>query len=246
MTKESHRVIGIIPARLGSSRFPNKVLAPILGKAMIQYVWEAAQKSSALNETLIASEDPEVIETAQRFGAKTVLTPNHFQSGTERVAWASRETDADIIVNLQADEPLLQSSAIDLLVHGLIDSDCDFATLVVPMSGEAELNDPNIVKAVATTQKRALYFSRQPIACDLDGHFLKHIGIYAYRKKALLQFCEWPPSPLEQRERLEQLRALENGMSAKLIWVDSDTVSVDRPEDIAKVESRLLRKGSTR
>ncbi len=246
MTKQTYKVIGIIPARLGSTRFPRKVLAPILGKPMIQHVWEAASASEALDEVMIATEDLEVQKVATTFGAKAILTPNHFQSGSERVAWVAREYDrecrADIIINIQGDEPLLSSETLSLLVNGLIDSNCDFSTPVVLKNNAEELNNPNVVKAVGNKTNHALYFSRQPLAMNPEGAFLKHIGIYAYWRAALLRFCELPPSPLELCEKLEQLRALENGMGCKLVQVDSDTVAVDRPEDLVKVEEILKRK----
>ena len=233
--------LGIIPARAGSSRFPRKVIAPISNKPMIQYVWESARACSSLGSVLVATDDGAVAEVARNFGAQTLLTPESLPSGTDRVAFAARGLQAPIVINLQADEPLLTSEAIDSLVACLQSHPrADIATLAVARRSVEELSDPNVVKVVVTRDFEAMYFSRKPLASGPNGFFLKHIGIYAYRREALFRFCDLPVSPLEALEKLEQLRALENGMKIQVVPTECDTIAVDVPQDIEKVEARLL------
>lgn len=238
----AHRCVAVIPARLGSSRFPSKVLAEILNKPMIQYVWEAASKATELDAVLIASEDKSVVQMAQSFGAEAVMTPNGFCSGTDRVSYVMSHRPADIIVNIQADEPLLRSDTIDALVRALReDASADMATLAVSKDSPDELNDPNVVKLVASQDGRALYFSRQPLKMDLDGRYLKHIGVYAYRRLSLERFARFEPTALEQLERLEQLRALENGMKIRVVEIKEDLHGVDTPEDLVRVKQLMVK-----
>ena len=165
-------------------------------------------------------------------------------SGTDRVAAALGSREADFVVNLQGDEPLLPPSAIDALVLALKEnSEVGMATLAVPQSSEKELQNLNTVKVLLNEASQAVYFSRQPLATNLEGHFLKHIGVYAFRRQVLNSFCRWEPSALEKVERLEQLRAIEKGIRIQVILVEQDTIAVDQREDIAKVEAVLLRRG---
>lgn len=236
--------IGIIPARAQSSRFPLKVIAEIRKKPMLQYIWESAKTAKSLSRVLIATDSEEVARIARGFGAEAVMT-GEFATGSDRVASIAKNLEFPIVVNLQADEPTLPSSAIDDLVEALAsDPETGMATLAVRMERAEDLQNPNIVKCVFDTKGRALYFSRQPIGADSSGKFWKHIGIYAYRKDVLLRLSKMPPSPLEIAERLEQLRALEDGVRIALRPVVHDTVAVDVPEDIFKVESYLaMREG---
>lgn len=241
----SSKRLGVIPARANSTRFPKKITARILGKPMIQYVWEAAKQARSLDDVMVATDDSEIFETVIGFGGKAVLTPSTFESGTDRVAFAVADSDAGLIVNLQGDEPLLSPLAIDRLVEFLDASpDLAMATLAVGKHLPSELNDPNIVKVIFARNGRALTFSRQPLRADPDGRFFKHVGIYAFRTAALRTFCALPPSPLERAERLEQLRALENGLPIGVVLLDQDTIAVDVPADIAKVEAQLHARGS--
>lgn len=238
------RTLGVIPARAQSSRFPLKVIAPILGKPMVQYIWERSQQASKLNQVIVAVDSREVMASVQAFGAQVLMTPPELPSGSDRVAHVAMELDVDIVINLQADEPLLSAQAIDQLISKLEqDPTLDLATLVVPQSNPQTLNDVNVVKCVKSATDRALYFSRQPLKTSPEGGFLKHIGIYAYRKNALLKLSKLAPSLLERTEKLEQLRALENGMSIGVCLVTEDTIAVDVPEDIQKVERVLRAKG---
>jgi 3-deoxy-manno-octulosonate cytidylyltransferase (CMP-KDO synthetase) len=232
--------LGVIPARANSSRFPKKILARIHGRPMIQYVWEAAKRARLLDEVIVATDDAEILAEVRSFGGKAVLTPATFSSGTDRVAYAAQESAAEIIVNLQGDEPLLTPEAIDRLIEALeADPGAEMATLAVVKRDPGELRDGNIVKVVPSGDGRALYFSRQPLAASQDGSFFKHVGVYAFRAGALGRFCRLEASALEKAERLEQLRALENGMAIRVVLIAEDTIAVDTPSDIAKVEARL-------
>jgi 3-deoxy-manno-octulosonate cytidylyltransferase (CMP-KDO synthetase) len=234
-------VLGVIPARAQSSRFPFKVLAPILEKPMIQHVWEGASKASALGQLLVATDHERVRKAAEVFGARVIMTPSDLPSGSDRVAFVAKDLPgAEIIVNIQGDEPLLPPSAIDTLVH-LLESDPDagMATLAVKMPAGPGLFDRGVVKIAVAADDTALYFSREAIGVGLDGGFHKHLGIYAYRREVLFRFCSLPQGKLEQVEKLEQLRALENGIKIKVGWIDCDTIAVDEPGDISKVEERL-------
>lgn len=234
------QAVGIIPARLGSTRFPSKVIAPICGKPMVQYIWESAKKARELQRIVVAVDDLKVAEIVERFGGEAIMTPPELPSGSDRVAYVAKDLSAQIIVNLQADEPLLSPHAIDSLV-GLIkkDSSIGMATLAIKKQDTLLLQDPNVVKCVVGRDQKALYFSRKPLESFPDGGFLKHVGIYAYRKDILLNLSQLPPSSLERIEKLEQLRALENGVSIGVAFMERDTLSVDVPEDVKKVESVL-------
>ncbi|MSP18683.1 MAG: 3-deoxy-manno-octulosonate cytidylyltransferase [Bdellovibrionales bacterium] len=234
------QVIGIIPARAHSTRFPFKILFPILGKPMIQYVWELARRSTSLTEVIIATDHIEIFNAVKSFGGRVVMTPSELASGSDRVAFVAKDHAADIIVNLQGDEPLLNPIFIDSLVKSLmIDPESEISTLAVRKTDPQELANPNCVKVVFDSKNKALYFSRSPLVSHNSGEFFKHIGIYAYRRDTLLKFCQLPIGTLEQVERLEQLRALENGMGIQVCVVDQDTLAVDVPEDIIKVEDIL-------
>lgn len=208
---------------------------------MVQYVWEAAMGSGVFESVLVATDDDSVSLVVHSFGATAVMTPSELPSGTDRVAMVAREHSAPIVVNLQSDEPMLSTKAIRELVRTLVETpEADMATLAVEKQSVRELADPNVVKVVWGADRCALYFSRQPLTNGRDGSFYKHIGIYAFRRDALFRFCELPVSPLEKAERLEQLRALENGMKIAVCLVDSDTIAVDTPGDIARVERAWL------
>jgi 3-deoxy-manno-octulosonate cytidylyltransferase (CMP-KDO synthetase) len=232
---------GIIPARTASSRFPHKVVAPILGKPLVQYIWEAAKKSKKLQKVLVAVDTPEVFKIVQSFGGEAIMTPTDLPSGSDRVAFVAKEIQADIVLNLQADEPLLPTSAIDELVIALEQNPhLGMATLAIRKRDPEALANPNVVKCVMNSHQEALYFSRKPLISTPEGDFYKHLGIYAYRKEALLKVSQLAPSPLELTEKLEQLRALENGIAIGVRLVTQDTLAVDVPSDVEKVE-RVLR-----
>jgi 3-deoxy-manno-octulosonate cytidylyltransferase (CMP-KDO synthetase) len=236
------KAAGIIPVRYQSSRFPGKPLALILGKPMIQWVYEGACRSRRLDRVLIATDDARICETASGFGAEVVMTRAGHASGTERVAEAAAPLDASIIINVQGDEPLIEGAMLDSLVEALGDPAASMATLMARVKEMELLRDPNTVKVIADKDGWALYFSRAPIPCGASDYFFQHIGIYAYRKNFLIGFHLLPKSRLECIEKLEQLRVLENGLKIKMVEISHPTLSVDTPQDIIKVESSLKAK----
>lgn len=240
------RIVGVIPARWASTRFRGKVLAKIQDKPMIQHVWERVKESRLLDEVLIACDDERVFQAAQAFGAKAVLTSPDHPSGTDRVAEAVKNCPAKIVINIQGDEPLIRHQVIDDLAEALIeDETCRMATVIKAIETQEELENPNVVKVVIDREKNAIYFSRLPIPYDRekagtgDIRYYKHMGIYAYRKDFLMALTQMPKSLLERAEQLEQLRALEAGVRIKTILTDMETIGVDTPEDLARVEGLL-------
>ncbi len=238
------KVLGVIPARYASTRFQGKPLALIAGKPMIQWVYERAKRAKLLDEVVVATDDRRIEKAVKGFGGKVVLTSARHKSGTDRVAEAARNTKAAIIINIQGDEPLIEPRAIDRAVEALLeDKDSELSTLAAPASREA-LCDPDIVKVVCDQKGHALYFSRATIPYPREregGEALQHIGLYAYRKAALQKLSRLAMSRLERVEKLEQLRALENGMKIKVVKIPKGWPSVDRPEDLKKVELLLGR-----
>jgi 3-deoxy-manno-octulosonate cytidylyltransferase (CMP-KDO synthetase) len=210
---------------------------------MIQHVWEAASRAESLTAVIVATDSEAVAAAVRGFGGRAVMT-GAFESGTDRVAHVASELagggDDDIVVNLQGDEPMLRPQSIDRLVAALAgDPGCGMATLAVRKRGGDELADPNVVKVVVAADGSALYFSRHPLSMDPEQGFLKHIGVYAFRRDVLLRFSKLRPSPLERAERLEQLRALDNGVKIRVAVVDEDTIAVDTPGDVPKVERAM-------
>jgi 3-deoxy-manno-octulosonate cytidylyltransferase (CMP-KDO synthetase) len=239
------RVIGVIPARFGSTRLAGKPLAEIHGKPMIQHVYEIASKASTLDSVVVATDDRRVCIAVENFGGAAVMTnPEHF-SGMDRVAEVASASDADLIVNVQGDEPLLDPLMIDECVNALrYCVHLELSTIVKEIGAES-YNDPSVVKVVRDTAGRALYFSRSllpyPRNRPDDFHVFEHIGLYAYRKDCLVRLSKLPPSPLERIEGLEQLRALENGIAIQVVETKSERelVSVDTQQDLDKVR-RIL------
>jgi 3-deoxy-manno-octulosonate cytidylyltransferase (CMP-KDO synthetase) len=238
------KILGVIPARFASSRFPGKVLAEIAGKPMLQHVWERASMARYLPSILVATDDERVYAAARAFGAIVRMTRADHLSGTDRVAEAASADTAQIIVNIQADEPLIDPEAIDAAVLPLVhDADIEMSTLMKRIENPDEIEDPNVVKVVTDRQGDAIYFSRSPIPYIRDSagakpHY-KHIGLYAYRRDFLLGYSALPVGPLERVERLEQLRALENGYRIRVVETESESLGVDTPQDLARV-SRMF------
>ncbi len=233
--------IGVIPVRFGSTRFPGKPLAPILGRPMIQWVYEGARASKRLARIVIATDDERIAAAARGFGAEAVMTSPGCASGTDRAAEAAASSSCDFVINIQGDEPLVSGEMLDELVRGLEESGAPMATLVARVERLELLNDPHIVKVVADGGGYALYFSRSALPHGCSDYFYQHIGIYGYARDFLLGYKVLPPSRLEEAEKLEQLRALENGRRIRLIEIPSPTLSVDTPADIIKVEEFLVR-----
>lgn len=239
------RTVAVIPARYGSSRFPGKPLALIAGKPMIQWVVERAQAARTIDDVLVATDDERIAAVVRGFGGTPVMTSSDLPSGTDRVAAALVGTAADLVVNVQGDEPLLPARVIDELVRRMRQSGAEMGTVAVPLSPERpEFSNPNVVKVVVNAAGDALYFSRASIPFQRrDGNPLEaywHWGIYAYRRDFLERFVTWPPGLLEGCEKLEQLRALEHGARIQvLIERQAQSAGVDVPDDIAKVEALL-------
>jgi 3-deoxy-manno-octulosonate cytidylyltransferase (CMP-KDO synthetase) len=268
------KVVGIIPARYASTRFPGKPLVLIAGKPLIQYVVEQCQKAKSLSEVIVATDDARIANAAEKF-CRVEITRLEHPSGTDRIAEVAQKISCDAIVNIQGDEPLMDPAVIDA-VAGALDGN-EMSTAATPIKNPAELDNPNVVKVVVNAAGQALYFSRRTIPYLREGSarasravesaplstrsvdkasnatrearvlpdplaafpFLKHLGIYGYRRETLLRLVKFPVSPLENAEKLEQLRALENGISIAVVQVDYDSVGVDAPEDVKRVEKLL-------
>jgi 3-deoxy-manno-octulosonate cytidylyltransferase (CMP-KDO synthetase) len=246
--------IAVIPARYAATRLPGKPLVSLAGKPMIQRVWERAAQASRISRVIIATDDERILKAAAGFGAEAVMTRSEHRSGTERVAEVAAHIgggENDVFVNVQGDEPLVEPEAIDTLVEAVeSDEGVSVATLMVPIAKPADIMDPNIVKVVLDFDDNALYFSRAPIPWVRDrespvhAQHMKHLGLYAFRRAALVDFATLPVGDLERIEQLEQLRWMENGYKIRVAETHHDSVSVDVAEDVARVE-QLLRKAHT-
>ena len=246
------KVLGIIPARYASTRFPGKPLALIAGKPLLQHVVERCQEAETLSEVIVATDDTRIWEVAQNFCRAEMTDPNH-PSGSDRIAEVADRCPCDAVVNIQGDEPLIDPSVIDAVVRALAGS--EMSTAATEIRNPEEYDNPNVVKVVVNAAGRALYFSRRaipyvreaasrPVSEQLAAFpFLKHLGIYGYRRETLLRLVRLPVSPLEQAEKLEQLRALENGLQIAVVKVDYDSVGVDVPGDVRRVERALKELG---
>lgn len=246
------KIIGIIPARYASTRFPGKPLALIAGKPLVQHVVEQCQRAKSLSEVIVATDDTRVWEVTQDFCRTEMTSPDH-PSGTDRLAEVIQRCECDAAVNIQGDEPLIDPAVVDAVAKALADN--EMSTAATQIQAEEEYDNPNVVKVVVNAAGRALYFSRRTIPYVRDAAsrsvagqlaafpFLKHIGIYGYRRDALLKLVKYPVSPLEQAEKLEQLRALENGINIAVVKVNYDSVGVDMPEDVRRVEEILKKRG---
>jgi 3-deoxy-manno-octulosonate cytidylyltransferase (CMP-KDO synthetase) len=241
------RTLGVIPSRYGAQRLPGKPLAMIAGKSLVQRVYEQAAKARRLDKVIVATEDTRILEAVEAFGGDAMLTSPDCATGTDRVAEVARSYDCDLVLNIQGDEPLMRPEMIDQLIEGMqADLKSVMGTLARKIHVAEQLANPNVVKVVVGANGNALYFSRSQIPYVRDapdqfrgGTFLKHLGIYAFRHGFLLQFVALPPSPLEKTEKLEQLRALENGFAIKVLITPHDSIGVDRPEDVKLVEEIL-------
>ena len=243
------KAIGIIPARWGSTRFEGKVLADLLGKPVVQHVWESARKAKALDDLVVACDDERIMKVVEAFGGKAVYTSVDQPSGTDRLAEVVNPLDVKIVVNIQGDEPLVRPIMIDNLVMALENETvAQMATMVKIIEDDAELTNSNVVKAIFDKNGYAIYFSRYAIpynrtnAADKEKKpvYYKHIGMYAYTKDFLFTFRNLPKSPLESAEKLEQLRVLEYGYKIKVVETKFDTVGVDTHDDLMRVKEIML------
>ena len=241
--------IGIIPARYSSTRFTGKVLADICGKPMIQHVWERAKRALLLDEVIIACDEERVFAVARSFGANCVMTAKGHLSGSDRITEVVGSLEIKIVINIQADEPLIEPLMIDSLVEALLRDDSIYmATMIKQIEDVQEINNPDIVKVVVDKNNFALYFSRAPIPYRVDNAqvqpvYYKHIGLYAYTKDFLFTYKNILPSTLESAESLEQLRALEEGFRIKVVETRFETIGVDTPQDLERVRQILVKSG---
>jgi len=240
-------VLVVIPARYGSTRFPGKPLALLQGKPVIQHVYERAKAATRADEVILATDDQRIAEAVARFGGRAVMTSPAARSGTERVCEVARDRDAQVIINVQGDEPLIHPDMIDQLAEYLQRHRAiPMASLMTKLARQEDMASPNVVKVVVDRDGFALYFSRAAIPFIRNhsitqslNHPWKHLGIYGYQRHFLLQFPHLEPTPLEQAEQLEQLRALEHGHRIKLLETAYDTIGVDTPEDLKRVEAMV-------
>jgi 3-deoxy-manno-octulosonate cytidylyltransferase (CMP-KDO synthetase) len=232
------RILGVIPARYASSRFPGKALVSLAGKPILQHVYERSVMARYLTDVVIATDDERIYDAARAFGGRVRMTSRDHATGTDRVAEIASADSASIIVNIQGDEPLIDPAAIDAATLALLDDiDAPMATLKKRIEDRSEIANPNVVKVVTNRDHDAIYFSRCPIPYDRGNEavYFKHIGLYVYRREFLLGYSLLPVGPLESAERLEQLRALENGYRIRVMETEYESLGVDTPEDLHKV-----------
>ncbi|MDX1444560.1 3-deoxy-manno-octulosonate cytidylyltransferase [Lishizhenia sp.] len=238
------KVLGVIPSRYGSSRFPGKPLLDIKGKSMIQRVYEGAKQSTLLDELVVATDDQRIVDEVEAFGGKVMMTADYHPSGTDRCAEvAAQYADFDVVINIQGDEPLVNPKQLDALLSVFKDEEVEIATLASRNISTEDIANPNRIKLVCNAKAEALYFSRSAIPNQhhankdalKDFPFYKHIGLYAYRSEVLLQLTQLKPSLLEQVESLEQLRWMYYGYKIKVVETDIETPNIDTPEDLEKV-----------
>ena len=266
--RANFNVIGVIPARYASKRLLHKLLRSLCGKTLLQWTWESASSAHALDKLIIACDHPELEKEAKEFGAEVVLTSSGHSSGTDRIAEAIRDIDTKVVINIQADEPLIHPSIINGLAEVMLSNpNLVMATVKKRIEEEAEVNNPNIVKVICDKTDYAVYFSRLPIPYfrdegiaqaklpptpglptgqietnNKDRIYYKHLGVYAYTKDFLYTFKNSPPSYLEEAEKLEQLRAIEAGYKIKVIETQFDSWGVDTEDDLRQVEKILAEK----
>jgi 3-deoxy-manno-octulosonate cytidylyltransferase (CMP-KDO synthetase) len=241
-------ILGVIPARMASQRLPGKPLAPLAGKPMVQHVWERVKAAASITRVVIATDDERVCDAAKSFGADAMMTPADCPSGTDRAALvAQANPQAKIVVNIQGDEPLIDPGVIDRCIGALLGAPwAAVSTPMTPIRDRESFESPHIVKVAHTPEGRALYFSRSPIPSRARSEpaagepwGMKHLGLYTFRREALLDFATWPPALLETMEKLEQLRFLAHGCGIAVVETPHDSVGVDTPEDLERVERRL-------
>ncbi len=242
----SVKVVVIIPARYASTRLPGKPLVSLAGKPMIQRVYEQARLAARVDSVLVATDDERIVKAVEKFGGEARMTRSNHRTGTERVAEVAAHEEGEVFVNVQGDEPLLNPASVDAAVASLLEEPAAaISTLATSIKIPAEIMDPNVVKTVLDFDGNALYFSRAPIpwvrdaASKMQVRHLKHLGLYVFQRDALLEYPTLPQGELERIEQLEQLRWLENGWKIRVAEVEHDAVSVDVPEDVARVEKLL-------
>lgn len=236
------KIIAAIPARYQSSRFPGKPLAVICGKPMIQYVYETVSNIETISDVYVATDDERIYHAVSDFGGKAVMT-GKCACGSERVAQACGDIECDVVLNIQGDEPMIKPEMIHDLISAFDDPSVNMATLKKRITSHEDIENPNIAKLITDVNNNAIYFSRSTIPYNRDNletvKYYKHIGVYGYKKDFLMKFAQLPRSPLECAEKLEQLRALENGYSIRVVETEYQSIGVDLPEHIALVEREM-------
>ncbi|MGA2300527.1 MAG: 3-deoxy-manno-octulosonate cytidylyltransferase [Candidatus Acidiferrum sp.] len=242
------KVIVVIPARYASTRLPGKPLVPLAGKPMVQHVYERAKRAQTVHRVIVATDDQRIMDAVTAFGGEARMTRSDHRTGTERIAEVAVHEAGDVFVNVQGDEPLIDPVAIDTAVGALLEEpQAQISTVATPIRHAGDIMDPNVVKTVLDFDGNALYFSRAPIPWIRDTQqklhvkYWKHLGLYVFQREALLEYPTLPQGELEKIEQLEQLRWLENGWKIRVAEVAHDAVSVDVPEDVARVE-KLMQK----
>ena len=252
------KVVAVIPARYASTRFPGKVLADICGKPMIERVYEGVRGSSLLERVIVATDDERVRAAVEGFGGEAAMTSADHQTGTDRIAEVAAGLDAEVVVNVQGDEPLITGEVIEAAVRPMLEEPgLEMSTLMCPIDSAEEFFDPHVVKVITDSRGYAIYFSRWPIPFHMEDWSgcigedgvrvpegvpqiaLRHIGLYTYRRDFLLSYAKMPATPLERLEKLEQLRALENGHKIRVVKTDYRAIGVDVPEDLEQVKALL-------
>ena len=242
------KVIVVIPSRYASTRLPGKPLLPLAGKPMVQHVYERAKRAQTVHRVIVATDDQRIMDAVTAFGGEARMTRSDHRTGTERIAEVAVHEPGDVFVNVQGDEPLIDPVAIDTAVGALLEEpQAQISTVATPIRHAGDILDPNVVKTVLDFDGNALYFSRAPIPWIRDTQqklhvkYWKHLGLYVFQREALLEYPTLPQGELEKIEQLEQLRWLENGWKIRVAEVAHDAVSVDVPEDVARVE-KLMQK----
>lgn len=235
-------IIAVIPARLQATRFPKKLMQDLAGKPVIVQTYLAVEKTKLFSQVYVVTDSQEIFDEVKKYGANAIMSQKEHQSGSDRIAEAVENLPADIVVNVQGDEPFINEESLKDLLQVFVqdvDNQVDLASLMIPIFDEEQIRNPNNVKVVTDNKNFALYFSRSVIPFqrgEANSHFTykKHIGVYAFRKSALMDFYKLPPSPLEENEKLEQLRYLENGKRIKMVQTHTQSIGIDTPEDLEK------------
>lgn len=254
-TNARPRILTVVPARYASTRFPGKIIAPLAGKPLVYHTFLRAKQASLVSDALIATDHQKVVEALQPYDVKVVMTRVDHASGTDRIAEVAENIDADIIVNVQGDEPLIAPETIDATIQPLLDQpDVVMSTAQKLITDPALIHDTNVVKVVSDINGHAMYFSREPIPHIRDAAdratnppcYWQHVGLYVYRRDFLMAYSKMPQTPLEKLEKLEQLRVLENGYKIAVVNTDYEAVGVDTPEDLERVREIVEAAGRER
>jgi len=249
LSEQEKKVYVVIPSRYGSGRLPGKPLIILAGRPLILHVLDRAKEIKGVDRVIVATDDERIAKAVKQDGEEAIMTPEDLKTGSDRVGWVIKNLNCDIVINLQGDEPLIDTVAIQNAIEALkLDNDLQVTTLGFPLKSKKVWRNPNVVKIVTDENQNALYFSRESIPFFRNGKFqyldglYQHLGVYIFRREFLLKFLEWESSPFEIAEKLEQLRILAKGYKIRVIKTDSPSFGVDTPDDIAKVEELLKKK----